>query len=51
MRPTTTQRSGRGARRRPVAGMFCEGEIAPVAGRHAVHGMSVGVLLLGDLER
>ena len=31
----------------PVAGMFCEGQVAPVHGRHALHSLSVGVLLLG----
>ena len=32
----------------PVAGMFCEGEIGPVHGRHVVHGMSTSVLLLDE---
>jgi len=31
-----------------TAGMFCAGEIGPVAGRHFVHGMTASVLLLED---
>ncbi len=32
----------------PVAGMFCAGEIGPLAGRHFVHAMSASALLFDD---